>query len=291
MSKLLSKFGANIAKYSIALILIGFFAFPFLTAVNWGLDASALLDSRSLIELNNVSSETDIAPFEEPIISITFDDGWQSIYNNGLPILSDYNYPTTQYVLAGSFDDENYFSKKQIEHIYSLGHEIGSHSYNHANLSETNNQATYDSELVESENAISEIIGTDVTHFASPFGAYNDASINEISKTYPTHRNTDGDLSYINEYDVNLKNSFSIHNINAYTVRKSTTLDDLQRLFKYAAENNAWVVLTYHQIETPGTELSEYAITTTDLEKQLTLIQNSGIKVAPLGKVSDEINR
>lgn len=51
---------------------------------------------------------------KQAYISITFDDGWDSIYENAFPILQRYNYPATLFVITGKIGKyDNYINWDQ----------------------------------------------------------------------------------------------------------------------------------------------------------------------------------
>jgi peptidoglycan/xylan/chitin deacetylase (PgdA/CDA1 family) len=52
--------------------------------------------------------------FGQPLLSVTFDDGWESVYTQAMPILQRDGIRTTQYVLSGTEKDPLYMSWAQI---------------------------------------------------------------------------------------------------------------------------------------------------------------------------------
>src|ERR1700760_3978597 len=41
-----------------------------------------------------------LVPFKEPLISITFDDGWETAYSQGLPVMQQDGVHSTQYIIT-----------------------------------------------------------------------------------------------------------------------------------------------------------------------------------------------
>src|SRR5690606_1721656 len=75
-----------------------------------------------------------IKPFGEPIITVTFDDGWESIYTDAMPLLQKYGIPTTQYVLSDEERNPLYLTFDQIHAMDRAGHEIACHGGDHTDL-------------------------------------------------------------------------------------------------------------------------------------------------------------
>jgi peptidoglycan/xylan/chitin deacetylase (PgdA/CDA1 family) len=112
----------------------------------------------------------------EPIKAaiITFDDGMLSQFTYAKPILDNYNFKATFYIICNSVDKENRMNWNNIQILEEEGHEIGSHSMNHKRLSELSEE-NMKYEIVESKRCLQEN-GFNVTSFSFP---YNDGDNNE----------------------------------------------------------------------------------------------------------------
>lgn len=232
-----------------------------------------------------------LTPFEEPIVSVTFDDGWESVYSKALPILQEKGFPTTQYLIGGVFDNPAYMSIEQVRSMQKAGHEIGSHTMTHADLTLLTD-AKLNWELAEARKVLKKHFDITPKDFASPLGAVSEHTIKAIAKTYRSQRDTEGDPQTVNELDVNVKDKWDIYNIKAYSVRQSTTLEDIQKLVDYAVAHNGWVVLTYHQVaEDVSQNGEEFGVTPDALRRQLDLIGNRPLHAATLGQVLDAYER
>src|SRR5690606_19508559 len=143
----------------------------------------------------------DIQPFSEPLITVTFDDGWESIYSAGLPVLEKYCIKSTQYILGGHFEDYLYLSEDQVRSFQAAGHEVASHTMTHPNLTFLpDDKLTW--ELGESYKILSGKFGP-VKDFATPLGAHNPRVVEQIKKYYRSHRNTASDPLEIEDVDIN----------------------------------------------------------------------------------------
>lgn len=223
-----------------------------------------------------------IKPFEQPLITVTFDDGWETIYSQGMPLLQRYGIPTTQYVLSGTDSDIQYMTFDQMTAMRKAGHELACHSIDHSNLT----LLTKDSlnmQLTSCKSTVEAKTGFKVNDFASPFGASNTETITAIKQTYRSHRNTAGDIvnNAIDDQDVNTKANFDRYNIIAVTLRRDTTDAQLQAAIDYAVKNNGWLVLNYHQVD-DGT--SQYGLDFNQLEKHLQVINKAPARVVTIGQ-------
>ena len=63
------------------------------------------------------------------------------------------------------------------------GASFGSHSLNHANLTQLDSESL-DAQLAQSRTRLEEELGAEVSTFAAPYGAVNDAVIQAIAKHY-----------------------------------------------------------------------------------------------------------
>lgn len=216
--------------------------------------------------------------FQEPLISVTFDDGYQSIYTSALPLLQKYGIRSTQYVLTGTSDHADYVSWKQIGEMQRAGHEIACHTVDHADLTTLTSDAA-DLQLRECKNELTKRYG-DIPNFASPYGAHNAGTLSLIRKHFDSHRNTYGNpTDGIDEWDVNIGSHFDKYNIMAVTVRHDTKLSDLQALVSYAGANNGWLVLTYHQADDGG---SQYGVNPKNLEKHFNYLSRTDVRIVTM---------
>ena len=120
----------------------------------------------------------------ERIAVITFDDGYKDTLENALPILIQYGFSATCFVVSGligktnSWDGQLTASRplmnaENIRQWHSAGMEIGAHSRTHRNL-QTLDDVSVKEEVEGSKSDLEEILQTEVSSFAYPFGQYDD---------------------------------------------------------------------------------------------------------------------
>lgn len=241
-------------------------------------------DTRRVVALSEVRSDSIPHLFDEPIISVTFDDGWESAYSVAAPLMSEYNVVSTQYVLPGEFNSPNYISAAQAHSLKKAGHEITSHTLTHPNLTQISADEMR-KELDESLRVLREenLIDENTRSFAAPNGAVNDTVMREVKMRYGSSRNVMGDLAKdVSDNDMNVRGKFDRYDIIGYTVGQYTTDDQLERAFTYAKVHNAWFVPIYHQIDDSG---DKYSVSKETFERHIKLYKRSGIKLSTVGEV------
>ncbi len=128
--------------------------------------------------------EDDLSLPRKPII-ITFDDGYKDTYEQAAPILNEYNMKAVIFVMGDrtkryadwDTDDEAdrcpLMSDEEILHLHNMGHEIGGHSMNHADLCRLTLK-DLKREMHYSKQALEQLLGEQVISFAYPYGRVNE---------------------------------------------------------------------------------------------------------------------
>jgi peptidoglycan/xylan/chitin deacetylase (PgdA/CDA1 family) len=129
---------------------------------------------------------------DRPII-ITFDDGYENVYHNALPVLNKYGYRAVIFVVTdyigkynnwepASFQSKyRHLSQDQIRKLSDNGYEIASHSERHRYLPILDPADLLD-EIANSKNFIEKIIGGPVLSFCYPYGRYNDKIVDVVKR-------------------------------------------------------------------------------------------------------------
>jgi len=122
---------------------------------------------------------------DDPLaIAITFDDGYEDIFDYAFPILQEYNIPATIFLISsyiGKFNkwDANlgwikfkHVNSEEITKLIQAGWEIGSHGVSHRSLKGLTKREL-ESEIGGSKKYLEEKFNIKVSFFASPFGKIN----------------------------------------------------------------------------------------------------------------------
>lgn len=218
--------------------------------------------------------------FNKPIVSLTFDDGWKSTYENGLPLLDEHGFKSTMYIISGKVNTPGYMTDNDIAKLIKDGQEIGSHTISHPHLTKLSN-SDLEHELKDSKEALQSKFGSSVANdFASPYGEYNNHVIEQIAKYYSSHRST---VSGFNE-----KDGFDPYHIVVQNVDGSTTPKQVDSWVDYAKKTKTWLVLVYHQV-TSDDNVPKYGVSASNLKKELDHIDNSGIPVKTINQALNYI--
>lgn len=108
----------------------------------------------------------------EKSVVITFDDGYRDNYTNAFPILKEFDFKATIYVIADCIEDGMYMTKAQIKEMSDWGIDIESHTAKHEDLSKLKFDAQYQT-MKSSKETLEKIIGKNVDYIAYPFGKHN----------------------------------------------------------------------------------------------------------------------
>jgi peptidoglycan/xylan/chitin deacetylase (PgdA/CDA1 family) len=211
-------------------------------------------------------------------LSLTFDDGWLSAFNNGASLLNKYGYEGTFYLNPSTIDTANFMSSAQVQDLRDNGHQIASHGYQHYNFT-TLDRSVIDYQLHFATQYFNQVHGLQSIDFAAPFGG-NDAQLAFYAhKYYTSLRGTDS--------GINTRQNFNPYNIHVLYMGRSVTASRLVDEIADAQASHGWLVLVYHRIE--PTSDAETIVTPTQLQQQLDVIKKSGVVVEPVTTALQEI--
>ncbi len=202
-----------------------------------------LYNNGTLITDDYVLTRATVVPFDRPMVTITFDDAFESFYENAFPLFQKYHMDGTIYLVSNDFKAPRFMSVKQIKELEEHGFEIGSHSVSHAHLPAlSSKELRY--ELEESKRVIEKKLGHPIEAFAAPYGEYNDFVQAEIMKVYDSHRSVD--------VGFNTKDNLTKKNIRAMSAVVDTEPETVLGWVDTAIANGAWLSLVYHDIVEDG---------------------------------------
>ena len=178
-------------------------------------------------------------------VTLTFDDGWKSIYENAFPILQTAQIAATHYVISGYLDDSQfpaYLNAQQIRALTSAGHEIGCHTASHKHLPEES------ASMIESEVKLSlrflRKLAIPVETFAYPFGQYDERVVATVKSA-----GFSGARSVIPGFNDESADHFLLQ---CQEVNVRTSLDEVIGWIESARETQKWLILVFHQIDEEG---------------------------------------
>jgi len=176
--------------------------------------------------------------FSEGMISFTFDDGYRSVYTNGLPILDEAGIKSTQAIITtGTYTDPAYMTKAQVKAAAANGHEIASHTRTHPDLV-TLTAAKAKTEITGSKSDLA-TLGITAASFMYPLGSYNDSIISLVKAAgYKGARSTD--IGYNTP-------SSDPYRLLSQNVNNDVSIDTIKGWIDKAVADKTWLILTLHE--------------------------------------------
>ncbi|MFZ9669847.1 MAG: polysaccharide deacetylase family protein, partial [Solirubrobacterales bacterium] len=110
----------------------------------------------------------------KPVV-LSFDDGYQSQYENAFPLMQKLGWPGVLNLKA--LESDIYDS--QVEEMVAAGWEVASHSATHPDLPSLSDSQLED-EMVRSRRILEQQFDTQVTDFCYPAGSYDDRVIQAV---------------------------------------------------------------------------------------------------------------
>ncbi len=217
--------------------------------------------------------------FTRPLISLNFDDGYENYYNYGVPILEKYGFVSTDFIISSTVGQKPYMSLSQVRDLHARGHEIGSHTLTHTNLT-TLSSALLNDELQDSQTALTAITGAAVPSFAAPFGSLNSSVSTMALRYYTSVRGV--------EDGYNTKTGFDNSNLRVQNIYNTTTLAEVQQWVSRAQSDGSWLILVLHSVNPSGAS-DAYNVTPAQLGALLAIVKNSGVPVVTQSQALAEV--
>tara|TARA_B110000967_G_C18611260_1_gene424091 strand:- start:29 stop:724 length:696 start_codon:yes stop_codon:yes gene_type:complete len=126
------------------------------------------------------------------VVGITFDDGYQNILINAGPILKNFNFTATCYLVSKCVGSSNTWdlskgitqrplmTEAEIHSWIELGMDIGAHTQTHADLTSITEEEAQ-KEIAGCKTELENIYKVKVTDFCYPFGRFN-KSVSNMTK-------------------------------------------------------------------------------------------------------------
>jgi peptidoglycan/xylan/chitin deacetylase (PgdA/CDA1 family) len=194
------------------------------------------------------NSSTGQAPaVRQGFVSINFDDGYESAYLNGMPILDKAGLKTTQFIITQAIGHPSYMTQDQIFALRAEGHEIGAHTRTHPHLSTLTDDQQKNEILGSYDDLMA--MGIRPNWFAYPYGDYNSISITDARSTFLGARTVRG-ASNNQSSDPFLLNCYVIEPGGVYAI------SDITPLIDSAQTNGTWLILLFHRVDEDGNSIS-----------------------------------
>ncbi len=178
-------------------------------------------------------------PFPNRSFVITFDDGYQSVYDEAFPVLQRYGMFATIFLAVGknisaepdsrlhSIDGRSMLNWREIREMNMEGFTFGAHTINHPDLTRLPLDRVK-AEICGSKTIMEDALSTQISSFAYPYGRYN-RRCRDIVQQYFTCACSDKLGLVATDSDL-----YALERVDAYYLRTERLFDVmLTRLFPW----------------------------------------------------------
>lgn len=176
-------------------------------------DLRYLTATFQVVDLPDVLSSPTDGPKR---VAITFDDGFQTFYDNAFPIIQSFDVPVTVFVPVGlveggaecsyrlttspeglaNFNDSKRYEARACvdpatmtvaqlrELVASDLVTLGNHTRTHPDLSRITDRETLRSEITSAREELEDLLDVSVDRFCYPYGRYNAAALEEVRTSH-----------------------------------------------------------------------------------------------------------
>jgi peptidoglycan/xylan/chitin deacetylase (PgdA/CDA1 family) len=184
-------------------------------------------------------------PFDKGMVTISIDDGWSTQWTYARGLLNQRGIKSTFYIVTDAVSQNwsGFLTLPQLRTLVTDGHEIGSHTLTHPDLTTVSN-AELLRQVSQSKSWLLANAGVaSVPDFASPYGAYDGRVINVVKQYYASHRAV-RNLPNWRDADPYELGAFDCHN--------GISVAQMKGWIDQAVAQRSWVILLFHEF-TPGT--------------------------------------
>jgi len=189
----------------------------------------------------------------EAVVSLTFDDAYESVYLNAYPSMKECGFTGVIFVIAGLigdyFEGHKIMNEKTLREVYRDGWEIGSHTFSHPNPLSF---SKFTSEQCAAEIALSksklEKLGFDVISFSYPHGFCSSGPIMEaVRKSYKYARASNQGINEMCRSNLFLK----------AVAFKNDGFNDIKPWIDKVKSEGGWLIIICHGIISDPTPLPD----------------------------------
>ena len=134
---------------------------------------------------------------------ITFDDGYEGVYENAYPIAQKYDIPFAIFIITNNMETEGVITWAQANEMKESGLvTIASHSMNHPEFTNLSVEEAVEN-VKESYKIIEEKLGEETTKiFTYPYGLYKEKQLQELGKEGYVQNLTDNKINKSNNLNL-----------------------------------------------------------------------------------------
>jgi peptidoglycan/xylan/chitin deacetylase (PgdA/CDA1 family) len=224
-----------------------------------------------------ILSTSNLTKAQSPsgIVTLVFDDGWNSQFNNSFPLMQEHGFVGTYYIITSLVGSGDYMNMSGLHALQAAGNEIASHSVTHpyfTNLTDTeiNYECNASKQFLQSN-------GFPATNFAYPCGASNSHIDSIVLQYYRSARYSSGGEGYLMSIPpAPIQMSIPMGFPGETGDSNALALDE--EIVQQAQETNSWVIIFFHNIvTTPLT--TPWEIEQSNFAAFLNYLGNSSVQV------------
>jgi len=174
-----------------------------------------------------------------PLVSFSFDDGWQSQYDNALPILEKAGFKGTFYIISTRVGTSLHMTRSELLQMEADGNEIGDHTRTHPDLSKLTD-ANAEEQIAGARQDLLALGFHDISTFAYPYGGHNDSTPGLVREAGLSGARSSRIGINSDEEDPYL--------LLSYHLTASTTLADAEKEIDTAIAQKQWLIFEGHHI-------------------------------------------
>lgn len=139
-----------------------------------------------------------LEPSDRRRVAVTFDDGFETVYEHALPVLREFDVPATCFLIADRIGGETeagvpYMSERQVRALIDTDRvTIGNHTRTHPWLSGIDDEARLREEVVGARTALEQRFGVEVDRFCYPYGDVSPAALRLVRESHAVATGTAG---------------------------------------------------------------------------------------------------
>jgi peptidoglycan/xylan/chitin deacetylase (PgdA/CDA1 family) len=227
-----------------------------------------------------VNSLSLVARNDRPVVTFTFDDGFETDYAVARPVLDMYHFPATSYVIPSMVGGPDRLNLTQLRDLQDLnGWDIASHSFSHSNLTSIPSSEIENELLLSQQFLVNNGFQNAAAHFAYPYGEFDNGDLKgQVQKYYRTARTAEGELETLPPSDP--------YRLRAMVVTNSTTPSDVSERIQSAIANGDWLILVFHRIVESDAD-EEFKYPASDFRIIVDYVASRGVDVMTVSQVYD----
>lgn len=237
-----------------------------------------LIKSVGQLSVDNTALTLTASPtgvFTTGAVSLVFDDGWVSQYQNAVPKMNAAGMKGTFYIVTKRMAEQGYpgyMSQAQVTELYNQGHEIGAHTRTHRSLI-TLSDADQQNEINGSRQDLLAMNVGGIFAFAYPFGEYNATTLQLLNAAgFTNARCTMNGM---------VNPEIPPYELSRLSMEKTTTLDQVKAAIDQAVLNKEWLILTFHQV---ANNTEQYTVTPALFNQTVDYLVQKGVLVVPVSQ-------